>query len=236
MFDYNTLPKVVIKEDSIGEIEVVKTSPRAFALYNRGLQWMVVDTHTNKEVKELYSSYDLAYGDVILTGLGFGILASWLCEKESVKSVTAIEISKDVIELFKKHNTLSKKLTIINEDANTFLTSTKYDCLFLDHYEHERFDWRIKNMKSISKNIPHEVFWAWSLEEMYARTMYDLNATQLNQTLLYFTPYEFQGLWSSFNSKVLEIPTVPNLTDTKINEYVYTYFDRLGYTPCGWGN
>ena len=38
----------------------------------------------------------------------------------------------------------------------------------IDHYETESFEWRVDEVKNISKNIPnHNLIWGWSFEVIY---------------------------------------------------------------------
>jgi hypothetical protein len=233
VFDLSTLPKLEIEEAKLNGIEIVRVFPHVLSLFNKGNQWMVVDQHTNQEVKELYSSYDLAYGDVLISGLGFGILATWIASKPEVNSVTVVEVSPEIIELYKKKN-LHIKINIINTDIHMFTSDNHYDCFFLDHYEMERFEWRLKDIQELSSKINHDVLWAWSLEEIYANMSYNLSTYDLRGTHLFNTRVNFYTNWSYFTSTTLKIPTLPKLSEVKINEYVYTYFDRIGYTPMGW--
>ena len=106
MFDLTTVPQVTIKEINYKDIDVVKESdrPQTYKLFNKGIQWMYLDKYTNKEIKEFYSSYDMAYGDVVISGFGFGILACWLASKPEVTSVTVLEMSQDVYDIFLMNN------------------------------------------------------------------------------------------------------------------------------------
>jgi spermidine synthase len=106
MFDLKTVPQVVIKEISYNDIDIVldPTRPKTYRLLNKGNQWMMFDKYTNKELKEFYSQYDMAYGDVLVSGLGFGALSCWLASKPEVTSVTVLEISQDVYDIFLMNN------------------------------------------------------------------------------------------------------------------------------------
>jgi hypothetical protein len=233
MFNLDTVPEVNIKESTYGSINVIYNKERfTYLLYNDGIQWMGFDRHSNKEIKEMYSSYDLAYGNVLISGLGFGILALWLASKPEVKSITVAEVSEDVVGLFLKNNTLPDKIKIIVQDISKYTTKEKYDCIFLDHYEDQPYMWRLENMKKIVKAIPnHTIFWAWALEAMYCFYSYGLSKELLEGPFLYYNNVDFSTNWEKFKSETLNISTCPNLSPKKINEYVYTYYDRIGYTP-----
>lgn len=233
MFDLGTVPNIIIKEISYNDIDIVQTKdmPKEFLLYNKGIRWMVLDQYSNKQIKEMYSQYDMAYGDVLITGFGFGVLANWIASKPEVTSVTVLEISKDIYDVYLKNNFLSDKVNVIITDASNYKTDQHYDCLFLDHYEYQLHNWVFRDMEKVAKNIPnHNVFWGWSLEVRFIEAMSDLKNSILEATMLYNNSLNFYDLYEEFRSKKLNIPTLPKLNKSKLNEYVYTYFDRLGYS------
>jgi hypothetical protein len=186
---------------------------------------------SKNQIKQLYPHYELAYGDVLVTGLGFGILALWLCEKSDVKNVTVVEHSSEVIEIFKKFNSIPDKLTIINADATTFTTDKKYDGIFLDHYETQHWDWRLRDMKDFCARIKHDVFWAWSLEEAYMFKVYNLDMRGLHSShsnYQYFLDIlDISSGWDSFVEKFLPSEqSLLKITSEKIEEYIYGYYNK----------
>jgi hypothetical protein len=220
-YNKSTVPNFNIKANSKGSIDI-EESFEGFVLHNDGNPWMTVSKHSDGQIKELYSSYDLAYGDVLVSGLGFGILALWLCNKPEVKSVTVLEISQDVIDLFLDINDVPKNLNIINYNINEYNTDNFYDCLLLDHYEKQNLSWRLKNMSTICNKIKHDVFWGWSLEQIYLSKIYKINSlvdlkmeTDLSMGWDHFVTESFPN---EINLK--------NISSNKINEYVYTYFNK----------
>jgi hypothetical protein len=123
---------------------------------------------------ELYSQYDLAHGDVLLTGLGFGILPFMLLEKDNIKSITIIEKYQDVIDAFLDNNAIADNVTIIQGDADFFVSTKTYDCVLPDHWEHIRFfkGLFIKRINSFSQNIDSNMCWPWALEELFLKMYY----------------------------------------------------------------
>jgi len=233
LFDLKKVPEVVIKNISYKDIDIVQLPhrPKTHVLLNKGCRWMVLDRYTNKEIKELYSSYDMAYGDVVITGFGFGVLACWLASKPEVTSVTVLEISKDVYDIFLMNNKLPDKVNVIITDASEYKTDKHFDCLFLDHYEENSIDWVFKDVKKIAKNLPnHKVLWFWSLEEKYAEVMFNIKRDQLIETFLLHNYLDFYVKYSEFKNDILKIKTLPELSSDKFNDYIYTYCDRLGYS------
>jgi hypothetical protein len=237
MFDLNTVPKIVVKEISYKDIDIALEKigqvykPNRYFLYNRGSRWMVLDAYTNKEIKEMYSMYDMAQGDVMLTGFGFGILAAWIATKPEVTSVTVLEVSQDIVDIFLLNNTMPEKVNVIITDASSYTTDKHYDCLFLDHYEHQYSDWLFRNVKQISKNIPnHDILWFWSLESRSLEAVSDLNDNSLAFKIMPQGFTDLYPMYQSFKTHILDVATLPELDKFKFNEYAYTYFDKLGYS------
>jgi spermidine synthase len=77
------------------------------------------------------SYYDLAYGHVILTGLGLGIVATWLSDKPEVTKITVLENNIHLINYFKTYGDLPNKVELIHEDAERY--TGKCDVLLCSH-------------------------------------------------------------------------------------------------------
>jgi len=78
-----------------------------------------------------------AHGDVLIAGLGLGMIICPIAKKENVNHVTVVEISPDVINLVEPHlrkylDEDSSKLTIINADIFDFKPTQKYDVIYFD--------------------------------------------------------------------------------------------------------
>jgi hypothetical protein len=224
-FSHNLLPNFVIKEGTLNKVSIVNQNG-TWRLYGDGLQFMQLITKSNREIKEMYSSFDLAYGDVLITGLGFGILALWVANKPEVTSVTVIENSQDVIDLFLANNKLPDKLHIICGDADNYTTDKHFDCLLLDHFSDDVPDaFTYARIQNVAKNIPHDLFWFWSIEQRYASRIYDIPYKGLFLNPIDLSDYDFGRKWQAWKS-VLEIPTIPDVAPEKIQEYVELYMNR----------
>ena len=215
-------PNVTIKEISKNNVKVIKDGD-FWRLYG-DVQFMQLNTKSNAEIKELYSSYDLAYGDVLITGLGFGLLASWLVDKPEVKSITIIEQSQDVIDLFFENNSLPDSVKIIVADANTYTTNVHYDCLLLDHYKDgakEKVNYQ--TLQKIAVNIPHDILWFWSIEFLYLKDIHQISNKKLNTYPVDLSSINFSEKWQEWLD-FLSVPTIPTLTPDKLQEYIESYF------------
>lgn len=230
MYDSKTIPKVVIKEDSRNNVDIQKITygpNEIYFLYLNGRQENTLNVKQNKQVKEQYSSYDLAYGNVLCSGLGFGVLPLWIAKKSEVKSVKIIEISQDIIDIFLENNELPKNVTIECADMETYKTDEQYDCLLLDHYEGNANNWKIRSIQNITKNIPnHNLLWFWSIEDVYVQKCFNIIA-EVNNPDFFQNEKDFSSKWKTFKKDILKVETIPNLNEEKINEYIYTYIDFL---------
>jgi hypothetical protein len=227
VYSSKDVPKVKIEVVSKGDMEI-SVYNKQYLLYRNGKRENFLDTKTNKSIKEMYSSYDLAYGDVLISGIGFGHLALWIANKPEVKSVKVLEISQDILDVFLENNNLPNNITIEVADVEEYITEDKYDCILLDHYEYNSVNHRIKSIQNVAKNIPnHSLIWIWSMEDLYTIKCYDgLHCDSTNPRFI-IDQENFSEQWSFFKNEIIKVGTLPDLLDDKINEYIYTYADFL---------
>ena len=224
MFDYNTVPRFSIKPATIGEFSL-SFEENTYRLCKGDDQLMVLYKPNYRELKEQYAMYDLAYGDVILTGFGLGILPLWVASKPEVTSVTVLELSKEVVDLFLLNNTMPKNITIIYADAKTYTTDKQYDCLFMDHFpDHKQFP-VYKEVAKIANNIPHKVLWFYGLESHYVRNYYGFKAVQLVINFPSLDNYDLTLEWKNY-AKAFSLDTFPKLDDETLKYYLRCFFAR----------
>jgi spermidine synthase len=233
-FDKNTVPNFNIVPATYGDIVISKIDEDSlrFYLHKKGKQLMVLDTRTNREVKELYSSYDLAYGDVLVSGLGFGILPLWLASKPEVISIKVIEFSQEIIDLFLQSNEIPSNLTIELGDISTYVSSDKYNCILLDHFQdhlpESEYHLNLKSIKDISCNVPnHDVIWGWSLEHMFLTRKFEIPSHRFFTNPIDLRQFDLYSKWLEFVREDMDVPTVPSLSRHKLTEYVYTYYNYI---------
>ena len=113
---------------------------------------------------DLYSSFLVAEGHCVLSGLGLGVLANWVLEKPDVTKVTVIEKSSDVISLNRKLGLLENpKMEVICSDIN-LLENISCDVLLLDHYELVTQTFIEQEVKNISERHNHSKLWFFRAE------------------------------------------------------------------------
>jgi hypothetical protein len=223
--DIKTIPPVVIESGIYGCVEIERKG-NYYYLKHSGIKWNIYTIPNMREYHEQWSGYDLAYGDVLISGFGFGQIATWLASKPEVKSVTVIEKCEDIVTAFLANNIMPSNVTVVIDDANTYSTDKKYDCIIYDHIANgtHKPDF-YKNICSAAKNIKHDVFWFWSLEFYYAKYYYGMNSEHMYYNPIDFLQFDFSRSWQKLR-QVLDMPTIPNLSKDKIDSYMKSFFLR----------
>jgi len=196
---------------TIGSARLYKNSDDFYELIVNGNRWFRYDYKYQTTVREFNSSYDVAYGHCVLSGLGLGILPALLLQKPEVKSITVYEISEDVIKLNKIAGFVDlNKISVINKPIEE-VSNIRCDCLLLDHYEFETEKNIVNNMKTITNNINYDKIWFWKAE-------YFILLNYLNSDLNLSESYK-QWL-VNYN----EIPKLAILDTNKLKDYIKGYF------------
>ena len=167
--------RAVICHDMIIKDDFTEIAPLGFfeeefffpAVLEDGNEWM---TLTPVDLDTCDEAIDEAHGKVITFGLGLGYYAYMVSIKDSVESVTVIEKSAKVIELFREYILpqfpFPEKVRIINADAFEYaeheMPKENYDYAFVD-------TWRdasdgapmYKRMKPLEALNPHTEFSYW---------------------------------------------------------------------------
>ena len=137
--------QAVIAGDMIIEDDFREIPPLGFftdnfrfpAILEGGNEWM---TLTPVDLDTCEEAIEAARGKVVTFGLGLGYYAYMASKKEDVDSVTVVELSEDVIRLFKTHILPQMpnrhKIKIVNCDAFEYaekiMPSENFDVAFVD--------------------------------------------------------------------------------------------------------
>jgi spermidine synthase len=138
--DYVTVTK---EQASFGNMQalfsgaggLMHVEPGKYARLAVNNQLMMTDTQmerrTNIDIKHR------AHGDVLIGGLGIGMVILGICEKPEVKSVTVVEKYQDVIDVIEPQlrpnmNGASDKLKIVCADVFNWKSKQKFNVIYFD--------------------------------------------------------------------------------------------------------
>ncbi len=131
--------------------------------------WM---SDSQPEVEEIMGAAAKAKGDVLISGLGIGLLPTFLKDKADVERIDIVERQPEVIDLV-FDQIASPKMRIVNDDVFHFLdtTSNQYDFIYVDIWKPitaplKEID--AARQKAVRCLKPDGVFWCW-LQELYDR-------------------------------------------------------------------
>lgn len=107
-----------------------------FAICDDAGPWM---SASYNELLSMQECIDNAHGDVLIFGLGLGCCVYECLLKEDVNSITVVELSQDVIDMFRNHLAEQfphpEKLNIVKADAFEYMKDVadgKYDYIYMD--------------------------------------------------------------------------------------------------------
>lgn len=209
------LPELGFKKPTIKPYQKnkfsIKPESHRYALYHDDVRYMLWNTETNKEIYELYSHYDLAYGHCICTGLGFLFRESWLLTKPEVTKITVLEYSKDVIEYHREHNSeVFNQLEVIECDANEYKGSC--DTLLIDHYMDATNEYNFYLIaKKVCDNIQCKVMWFWPLEQL------------LDRHYKYYIGLSLKELYQNIK-QYFGLTKLPDLSEEQLVKYCSVFF------------
>lgn len=99
-----------------------------------------------------------ANGDVLIAGLGLGMIVLAIQDNPKVKSITVVEIDSKLKELSMQGlgKFLNEKVNIVIEDINNFTPTKKYDVVYCDIWNNiDGENW--EEMKSLTKKFKYFV-------------------------------------------------------------------------------
>jgi spermidine synthase len=107
------------------------------------------------ELDRISHAYEPHAKDALLLGLGAGLLATRLSEREM--HVTAVEIDPDVVYAARKFFDLPSDIDVRVADARSFLRTDrgKYDLIFLDVFAGENIPWYLNTVEMFRQVRSH---------------------------------------------------------------------------------
>ena len=109
---------------------------------------------TTKEYREHQPLWDGATGDVLIGGLGLGMVHQALIDNPHVTSVTVVEKYQDVIDLVWDHCPKDSTFTLVNADINKWTPTGTYDYVWIDTWlnqPHQPVEFATYNENLINK-------------------------------------------------------------------------------------
>lgn len=129
----------------------------------------VMMSDTWMEKRSNYGFFLNARGDVLIAGLGIGMVLMGIQNKPEVTSVIVIEKEQEIIDLVAKQLPLNSKVTIIHADIFEYQTKQKFDCIYFDIWDNVCSDnWtEMKKLhaKFKSRKKPDAWISSWKKEE-----------------------------------------------------------------------
>lgn len=112
----------------------------------------IIMSNSPDEIADFMSFVYKAKGNILINGLGLGVLLKALLDKEEVENITVIERSIDVIKLVGKTYLKDKRVNIICADAFKWkpLNGTKYDYVWHDIWDYITSD-NLSEMKKLTR-------------------------------------------------------------------------------------
>lgn len=93
-------------------------------------EYIMSDTPTEIFTNVEFVSH--AHGDILIAGLGLGIMLKMLQELPRVKSVTVVEKETEIIQLVEDQLNLPENFKIVEEDIFHYTPDKKYDVIYFD--------------------------------------------------------------------------------------------------------
>jgi hypothetical protein len=91
----------------------------------------IMSNSRNEKISNL-EIIEKAKGDVLIGGLGIGLIILPLMNSLRVKSIDVVELHDEVIDLVAKKLPLTDKVRIIHDNIYTYMPEKKYDTIYFD--------------------------------------------------------------------------------------------------------
>lgn len=113
------------------------------------------DTSMEKRTNK-YFCYT-AHGDVLIGGLGIGMIIMAIQDKPAVRSITVLEKHQEVIELVARQLPFNDKVHIIKADVFAWKPAKgqKFDCIYMDIWNWINSDVYHEEMKPLKRKYGH---------------------------------------------------------------------------------
>lgn len=90
-----------------------------------------------------------AHGNVLIGGLGIGMIILAIQDKDEVDHITVVEKNKEVIDLVVDQLPLNDKVDVVHADVFTYAPTEKYNTIYMDIWNWVNSDVYKKEMKPL---------------------------------------------------------------------------------------
>jgi len=148
-------------------------------IYTKLVKWRnrwdgPIMSDTPAEIKDHLEPIQRAEGNVLITGLGIGMVLQGCLNKKSVKHATVIELSEDVIKLVAPHyqELYGNRLEIIQADALEYKPprGSKYDMVWHDIWPNICADY-LDDIITLKKRYARRSQWVGCWQEDWVRDL-----------------------------------------------------------------
>lgn len=150
------------------EINKVINPRHIIAGYYKRLSYkrnVTIMTNSPQEISEITNLCKQAFGDMLIIGLGLGVMIDLLLENDKIKSITIVEKNIEVINLVYPSFKHIKMLSIINEDAFDYQPKRNFDHIWHDIWNSVFLGYK-KEMITLKEKYKNygTCQWCWSEE------------------------------------------------------------------------
>jgi hypothetical protein len=146
------------------DITSLEVEKKYIRLYRNNWAKDIVMSNTPMERETNYDIIQHAHGDILIAGLGIGMILYALSKIVDVKSVTVIENNKSVIDMVWPHLKLPSNFNVFHEDIFKFETKKKYDVIYFDIWDFicgDNYEEMKKLKMKFRKNINRKNLKCW---------------------------------------------------------------------------
>ena len=220
--------------------EIVYDRPTTWhrLVYEKGV-WM---TDVPSEQEQHRTSLEKFEGHVLVGGLGLGLAANWLAKKKHVKSVTVVEISKDVIKLVEPYiKDQTKKVSVVRQDLFSFLKGYKgmpFDWAFYDIWQSDGegtfFDMVTPLRKLSAGHVSDTRVVCWNEDVMRGQIFFSLqqrfHTSQNDPEMLekFLDPSRKDDKWIGWSMPFLRAVKEKKITSKNLYRFLWVYSQHLG--------
>ena len=164
------IERFVVPKDVMSIIRYGSRAPLPGTYTKLTINGRLMMTDTPAEMRDHYGAVRSARGNVLVTGLGLGMVANAIAAKPEVDSITVVELNADVIGLVEP--TLHPKVSVVHGDAFAFVPpkDVRYGAVWHDIWPDLCTD-NLAEMTRLKRRFARRADWqgCWGEELLRAR-------------------------------------------------------------------